>query len=235
MRYGGQSIKVGRCQKALRGGERNRGPRTPGPARKGLTALALFGLVSLVSCKGGPATAPGDAAGHDTAGSAAATTPTPAASQQGPGEARSSQDTSGAVLPSASRDQGSTVAGVLPGIQASTRRSAAGLAEPLPDYPSWPLRTPAAPPANAGQSPHLAERAGYAYVPSPRPGTDSAGPQPGTIHVLEEKPAGTDFISQVSTLTLDISGWKAALFTRKGAQDPFAAADTSGCKGCHSS
>lgn len=231
MRYGGQSIKVGRCQKAPQGGERDRGPRAPGPARKALTALALFGLLSLVSCKGGPATVPG----NETAGAAAATTPTPAASQQGPGEARSSQETSGAVLPSASRDQGSTVAGVLPGIQASTRRSAAGLAEPLPDYPSWPLRTPAAPPANAGQSPHLAERVGYAYVPPPRPGTDPAGPQPGTIHVLEEKSAGTDFISQVSTLTLDISGWKGAFFTRKGAQDPFAAADTSGCKGCHSS
>lgn len=138
--------------------------------------------------------------------------------------------------PSLSTDGG--VEEILP----STRRSAAGLPEPVPDYLSW-FRLGRAP-QGGGANGTPASGAHYpacrAYVHFPGRSTHSAGDEmpgnipEGTLIVLEEKQPGGDFISRVRTMARVPEGWKFASYARSSNTAPFSEeSETSRCVTCH--
>ena len=116
------------------------------------------------------------------------------------------------------------------GITPSVKRTAAGLPEPLPGYPSWPILEPAnalSPARSDGGSwSHLSQR--IPYVSNLARDTD------GTILLLEEKNPEQDFISQISLLKRFDSRWEAEIYARASVGDAFTKADASQCNGCHS-
>ncbi|HVR73977.1 MAG TPA: hypothetical protein VMT52_06570 [Planctomycetota bacterium] len=127
-------------------------------------------------------------------------------------------------------------------ILTSTRRSAAGLPEPVPDYLSW-FRLGRAP-EGGGTNGAPATGAHYpacrAYILFPGRHMHSVGDQipgnlqEGTLIVLEEKKPGGDFIARVRTMTRVPEGWKFSSYSRNSNVAPFSEeADTARCVTCH--
>jgi hypothetical protein len=137
-----------------------------------------------------------------------------------------------AAAPTAAPTSVPAASGAKDGIIPSTRRSSAGLPEPLPDYTSWcPLRPCAAPPGDAASA-HLVARKAYAFHPK---GEEVKAPFPaGVILLLEEKDPATDFISRLAVMTRAEDGWKFSAHARHGGAEAFAPASASQCEACHS-
>ncbi len=155
-------------------------------------------------------------------------TPLPAASPTAASPTAAAQ----AATPAASPTSVPAASGAIGDIIPSTRRSSAGLPEPLPDYTSWcPLRPCAAPPGEAAPA-HLPVRKAYAFHPR---GEEVKAPYPaGVILLLEEKDPTTDFISRLAVMTRAEDGWKFSAHARQGGAEPFAPAGAAECEACHS-
>ena len=133
------------------------------------------------------------------------------------------------VAPAAARAE----AGKIP---ATTKRTAAGLPDPLPGCVSW-LRLKANPSAPAEGSPHYAARQPYILLPERdkySAGEKLTPPLPeGTAVVLEEKKPEDDFIRRLTVMTRGKEGWKFLEYSRGSSRDAFAPAEAAGCSGCH--
>jgi len=202
-----------------------------------ISSLLCFALTAWSCRTQGPTQTPGDGAASPAipteATARAPTPPAPVPPEATPAPTAPSPTPPGTQalpIPSAAKEP-APEPGAGDGILPSTKRSAAGLPEPYPDYASWCERAPVPPTAHEAESPHLAQRNAYAYFPQ---GKHEDPPKTtGVILLLEEKRAGTDFIAQVSALEKTDGGWKPVLYQRSKATDPFAAAETTQCAGCH--
>ena len=124
-------------------------------------------------------------------------------------------------------------------VPATTKRTAAGLPDPLPGYQAWPLLSAGgtAPPEGSAAA-HLGARQVYISTPGTAgPGKELSTPLPDlTTIVLESKTSEKDFIEAVSVMTKKSGAWQFFQYVRSssaGAFEPAAAGAEATCAGCH--
>lgn len=124
-------------------------------------------------------------------------------------------------------------------IPATTKRTAAGLPDPLPGYQAWPLLSAGgtAPPEGSAAA-HLGARQVYISTPgTAAPGKELSTPLPDlTTIVLESKSPEKDFIETVSVMTKTSGTWQFFQYVRSssdGAFEPAAPGAEATCTGCH--
>jgi len=121
-------------------------------------------------------------------------------------------------------------------IPAATKRTAAGLPDPLPGCVSW-LRLKANPASPTAHLPHYAARQPYILLPERdkySSGEKLSPPLPeGTTVALEEKMPQDDFIRRLSVMTREKQGWKFLEYSRNSSQEAFAPAEAGACSECH--